>query len=556
MSFTWPLVLIALAAIPVLVALYIDRDRRRVASQAAFGNPDLLPNMVDREPGRLRYLAPLIMLVALVFLIVGVARPHATVSVPREEATIVLAMDVSRSMKATDVEPTRLDAARTAAKTFLDEVPEKFRVGVVSFATPRGGRRCADRGSRARRDCPRHARARRGDGDRRCGRAVARRRAAAGGRRGDPAARRRAPLRRRARRRPGRARRGGEAGEAAGRSRVHGARRHSRRRRRGGADRWIPQDHPRAAESRDARAGRRHIGRSVLRGTRRRGARAGCTRSSGRGSARASRIARSPTSSLRSRARCSSPPRRSPLCCSGGFREGRANVVGARGGGSRPRGRCAGRWRERVRRDSWSAFPSPGRGWSCRRRPRSRGSASSSSSRARAAHVVGGLDARLSIRAIDVGFIGTLGSPVNPGITTSRSVVFLGTYVGRSADAATFRPFIGCMPVGGRRLARSDLGLAAPSREARHPPREDRPRPARGRRRSRSAVRSGERLVGGSHAFGFATRTPPSASLVAGVSGSQAISGRERRRPRARRRRARRRTRGRPGARAVREGST
>jgi len=135
MSFTWPLVLVALAAIPVLVAVYVDRDRRRVASQAAFGNPDLLPNVVDREPGRLRYLPPLIMLAALVFLIVGVARPHATVSVPREEATIILALDVSRSMKAKDVEPTRLDAARIAAKTFLDEVPEKFRVGVVSFAT-------------------------------------------------------------------------------------------------------------------------------------------------------------------------------------------------------------------------------------------------------------------------------------------------------------------------------------------------------------------------------------------------------------------------------------
>jgi Ca-activated chloride channel family protein len=135
MTFTWPLVLVALAAVPVLVALYIDRDRRRVASQAEFGNPDLLPNVVDREPGRLRYLPPLIMLVALVFLIVGVARPHATVSVPREEATIVLAMDISRSMKANDVEPTRLDAARIAAKTFLDEVPEKFQVGVVSFAT-------------------------------------------------------------------------------------------------------------------------------------------------------------------------------------------------------------------------------------------------------------------------------------------------------------------------------------------------------------------------------------------------------------------------------------
>ena len=135
MRFDWPLALAALAVLPVMVALYVDRDRRRVASQAEFGNPDLLPNVVDRSPGRLRYLPPLTLLVALVFMIVGVARPHATVSIPREEATIVLALDVSRSMNATDVEPTRLDAARVAAKTFLDEVPEKFRVGVVSFAT-------------------------------------------------------------------------------------------------------------------------------------------------------------------------------------------------------------------------------------------------------------------------------------------------------------------------------------------------------------------------------------------------------------------------------------
>ena len=135
MSFTWPLVLTALAALPILVWLYIDIDRRRVASQARFGNPDLLPNVVDRAPGRLRYLPPLVLLVALALMIVGVARPHATVTVPREEATIVLAMDVSRSMKATDVQPTRLDAARVAAKTFLDEVPKKFQVGVVSFAS-------------------------------------------------------------------------------------------------------------------------------------------------------------------------------------------------------------------------------------------------------------------------------------------------------------------------------------------------------------------------------------------------------------------------------------
>jgi Ca-activated chloride channel family protein len=134
-TFTWPLVLAALALLPLLVALYIDFDRRRVASQARFASPGLIPNVVDREPGRLRYLPPALMLVALATLIVGVARPHATVSVPREEATVVLAIDVSRSMKADDVEPTRLDAARAAAKTFLEGIPEKFRVGVVSFAT-------------------------------------------------------------------------------------------------------------------------------------------------------------------------------------------------------------------------------------------------------------------------------------------------------------------------------------------------------------------------------------------------------------------------------------
>jgi Ca-activated chloride channel family protein len=134
-SFTWPLALAALALLPVLVGVYVDLERRRVAAQARFGNPDLLPNVVERAPGRLRYVPPALLLVALAALVVGVARPHATVSVPREEATVVLAVDVSRSMKATDVEPTRLDAARGGAKAFLAQIPETFRVGVVSFAT-------------------------------------------------------------------------------------------------------------------------------------------------------------------------------------------------------------------------------------------------------------------------------------------------------------------------------------------------------------------------------------------------------------------------------------
>lgn len=135
MTFTWPIALLGLVLVPLLAWAYIVWDRRRRASQAAFGNLDLLPNVVHRSPGRLRILPLALLLAAVAVLIVGVARPHATLSVPREEATIVLAVDVSRSMKATDVKPTRLDAARTAAKTFVGRIPRKFSVGVVSFAT-------------------------------------------------------------------------------------------------------------------------------------------------------------------------------------------------------------------------------------------------------------------------------------------------------------------------------------------------------------------------------------------------------------------------------------
>lgn len=134
MSFQWPLVLIALGLVPLLGVAYWAWDRRRSADAARFTNPALLPNLVDRSPGRLRHLPAAVFGVALSAMIVGVARPHATISVPREEATVILAIDVSRSMTATDVKPSRLASAKAAAEAFLKEVPSKFRVGVVSFA--------------------------------------------------------------------------------------------------------------------------------------------------------------------------------------------------------------------------------------------------------------------------------------------------------------------------------------------------------------------------------------------------------------------------------------
>ena len=171
-SFERPLALIALVVIPVVIGLYYARERRRTQFASRWGSPALLPNVIDRSPGKLRYLPLAILLVALAAMVVGVARPHAVVSVKREEATVVLAIDVSRSMKADDVEPTRLDAAREAAKVFVDEVPKKFRVGVVSFASRANSALPPTEDRDAGRGRARLAEARRGHGDRRRDRAL------------------------------------------------------------------------------------------------------------------------------------------------------------------------------------------------------------------------------------------------------------------------------------------------------------------------------------------------------------------------------------------------
>ena len=120
---------------PGLLVIYVLVERRRARHAAAFGNRALLPNLIDRPPGRLRHLPLAILAVGLAGLVVGVARPHATITVKREEATVLLAIDTSRSMRANDVAPTRLQAARAAAATFLLQVPRKFRVGIISIGT-------------------------------------------------------------------------------------------------------------------------------------------------------------------------------------------------------------------------------------------------------------------------------------------------------------------------------------------------------------------------------------------------------------------------------------
>jgi len=134
-SFQWPYVLVALSLVPLLAVAHLVRERRRTGYATRFVNPALLPNLVDRRPGFRRHLPLAVLLAALAALIVGLARPHASVSVRREEATVVLAIDVSRSMEAADVKPTRLESARRAASAFLGAIPPKYRIGVVTFAS-------------------------------------------------------------------------------------------------------------------------------------------------------------------------------------------------------------------------------------------------------------------------------------------------------------------------------------------------------------------------------------------------------------------------------------
>ena len=134
MSFEWPLALLGLVVVPALVVAYVLRERRRRDFAKRFTAPALLPNLVASEPGWRRHLPLALLLTGLTAMVVGVARPHASVNVPREEATVIIAIDSSLSMQSQDVRPSRLGAAQAVARTFVDELPKRFRVGLVGFS--------------------------------------------------------------------------------------------------------------------------------------------------------------------------------------------------------------------------------------------------------------------------------------------------------------------------------------------------------------------------------------------------------------------------------------
>ncbi len=134
MSFTWPLALLALLVVPLAAAAWLWAQRRPSRYAVAFSNLDVLASVIDRSGAWRRWVPPVLFLLSLAALGVALARPQAEVMVDREQATIVLAIDTSGSMLADDVRPTRLEAAQRAVGSFLDQLPPKFRVGMVAFA--------------------------------------------------------------------------------------------------------------------------------------------------------------------------------------------------------------------------------------------------------------------------------------------------------------------------------------------------------------------------------------------------------------------------------------
>jgi Ca-activated chloride channel family protein len=135
MTFAEPLLLAGLVLVPLAVATYLFVQRRRSRYAVRFTNVDLLVNLAPRTPAWRRHVPPVLYLGAIGALVFALARPSMVVAVPREEATIILTLDVSGSMQAIDVSPTRLAAAQKAASDFVDQLPKTFKVGLVAFST-------------------------------------------------------------------------------------------------------------------------------------------------------------------------------------------------------------------------------------------------------------------------------------------------------------------------------------------------------------------------------------------------------------------------------------
>ena len=134
MHFLWPTNLWLLLLLPLAVALYFWLQGRRRKLAVRYASLAIVKEALGSGPGWRRHVPPLLFLLALAAMLLAAARPVATLTLPSTQQTIILAMDVSGSMRATDVQPNRMVAAQNAAKAFLTELPRHVKVGIVAFA--------------------------------------------------------------------------------------------------------------------------------------------------------------------------------------------------------------------------------------------------------------------------------------------------------------------------------------------------------------------------------------------------------------------------------------
>lgn len=133
MSFIWPIMLVFLLLVPLYVVMYMRLQRQRRQMAERYGSLGF-GNMGASLSGKRRHVPALFFLVGLTLLLFSLARPQTVVSLPRVEGTVMLAFDVSGSMSATDMQPTRMEAAKVAARDFVQRQPSTVQIGVVAFS--------------------------------------------------------------------------------------------------------------------------------------------------------------------------------------------------------------------------------------------------------------------------------------------------------------------------------------------------------------------------------------------------------------------------------------
>jgi Ca-activated chloride channel family protein len=134
MEFLWPFMLLFLLLVPVIVILYILAQRRRQRYALRYASLSLVKEALGRGPGRRRHIPPALFIASLAVMLFALARPATSVTLPSNEGTVILTMDVSGSMRAEDMKPNRLAAAKVAARAFVEKQPQGVKVGVVSFS--------------------------------------------------------------------------------------------------------------------------------------------------------------------------------------------------------------------------------------------------------------------------------------------------------------------------------------------------------------------------------------------------------------------------------------